>query len=131
MPSGALLRELRRLDRDLELVFLRGIERWVLYRVRRGLTPGGDLLTKELDLGRRPPGSWLLDWLRANDKTEGGNVDPDYAARQYLRSLDAAEERRLGDLSRRETEMAEHIGSDLYHYAVRERKHFTMKETGE
>lgn len=109
-PGKAFLGALARKDRDLEIHYLRGINRWVLYRVtRRGGCAAGDTLIKEFALQgpngeRREPGWWLIEVLQRFDKTEGGTVDPARADALYLQHLDeelAGEEARKGRADKR------------------------------
>ena len=92
--SRSFLRELSRVDPGVELHWVQSIERWVLYRlVRRGVIPSEDQMLKEVEIrGRhgeyRGPGAWLIDWMRANDKTRNGSVCPEYVDKKYLRKID-------------------------------------------
>lgn len=120
VPASLLL-SLRRLDPELELYWHGWRRHWVLYRVaRHGTTPGGDVLVKQLDImgpgGQyRPLGNWLLDWLRKNDKTEGGSRDPLWADRQWLRALEQIEERDAAERAKKRDEFSK----DFVHEAER------------
>lgn len=91
--SRSFLRELYRLDPGLELHWVHGINKWVLYRLsRRGVVPGEDVLTKEVEVRGprgeyRDVGQWVIDFLRKHDKTRNGAVDPAYANRQYIANM--------------------------------------------
>lgn len=63
----------------------------------------------------RPPGPWVLDWLRKNDKTENGGVDPEAANRRWLRNLDRA----LVQGDERKERRASEWRSDIYRTAER------------
>jgi hypothetical protein len=73
---------------------------WILYlKARNGTTPLDDFLVKELSItgpdGQyREPGSWLIDYLRREDKTRGGSIDPDRANKQILGSQYLRDEER-------------------------------------
>jgi len=131
-PS-AFLRELRRFDPGLELIWVPN--RWVLYRrTRRGITPAEDSLVKEIEVTgprgeMRDLGPWLIEALRKLDKTDGGSIDPEYATRQFIRSLDdepkakeAAEKKEIEEAHRDAT-------IEFERYAISDRKHFCQGAT--
>lgn len=113
------LRELRRFDKDLEPHWHRRLERWVLYRVaRRGVVPAQDYLVKECEVvgprgEYRPLGTWVLDWLRRLDKTEGGSLDPEHGNRAFLRRLEEADEARERRQARAHSEIVNQVERDL------------------
>ena len=131
-PRPELLRELSRLDRDLELYWNPLRRRWSLYRVKaRGVTKPADMLVKELELNGprgeyRPPGQWLVDWLRVNDKTRGGSMDQAAANRAYLRSLSENEDRLEHEKGARRTDMAEDYAKNVCTYVFNRKKHFAQ-----
>jgi len=126
-PSGAFLRSLQKMDKDLELIWWPPFSIWVLYRVvHRAPTPSSDVLIKEFELigpkGQpREPGGWLLDWLRHNDVCRMMNTpDPNRARRLYMQDLmksdDEFEERK----EKTEDEMADAFARDA-HFCARGR----------
>jgi hypothetical protein len=96
-PTRAFLRELRRVDKGLEVYWHPAKGRWVLYRVaRRGEARSADCLVKEADLAGprgeyRPLGTWVIDWLRKRDLTRSGSDDPDRARRLWLDRIERDE----------------------------------------
>lgn len=126
--SRAFLRDLKHLDPGLELHFIPGFNRWVLYRLaRRGIIPSEDRMVKELEVKGpngefREPGQWLLDWLRRHDKTRNGSVCPEYANRQVLRSIDLEPKEEEERLKATSQAMGERLGLDLEKYVLRGKK---------
>jgi hypothetical protein len=109
--NAAFLRSLYRQDPDLEVFWHPVLNFWVLYRVvRRGVVPADDLLLKELPVcgprgEYRPLGQWLLDWLRENDLTRSGSLDPGWARRRYIEKLMRDEKDDKREASEREVSM--------------------------
>jgi hypothetical protein len=124
------LKSLRRYDPDLEPHWHRRMERWVLYRVfRRGVVPAQDHLVKEYEVmgprgEYRPLGLWVLDWLRAHDKTEGGSVDPQQANRNWIRSFEESEARFERQKEREYQDVVDQCEKDLVRDLVKGRQVF-------
>lgn len=122
--SPVFLRDLRRLDKDLECHWSAARNHWVIYRVaRHGTCRSEDYLMKEFDVKGprgeyRPLGPWVLDRLRAWDKTKGGAVDAEWADRHWLMDL-AAKDRAVEEAKKKEvTEMAEAYAEDMVEAAT-------------
>ena len=119
----AFLRELRRQDRELELHWFHN--HWILYRVaQRGTVRSEDFLMKELDiLGKedayRPVGPWLLDWLRANDKTQGGSIEIGRANKNYIKRLDRQENEYARNKEKPVDDLARQFKIDVDDHAVK------------
>jgi hypothetical protein len=131
-PPQAFLRVLRRQDRDLEAYWHPIRERWILYRVvRRGAVPCEDVLLKELEVSGphgeyRPLGMWLIDWLRQNDKTAGGSVDPLQANRAAIRKMEEDDKSLEKEKEKTEDAMCSQFGRDCETHVVRGRKSTVM-----
>jgi len=131
--SPAFLRELRLVDRTLELFWIERYGIWVVYRVRRqGVVPGDDSMIKEFELvglhgEPRDPGPWLFDWLRRHDKTKGGSVDPAYYDKWYWERLRQEEQDEEDKQEAWKKQIGEDCGKEMLVYAVNNKKHFNMK----
>lgn len=86
--SRAFLRRLKRHDSRLELVWSPVAETFLLYTRARGEGQPNDLMVLELDLGKKPPGGWLIEWLKFNDKYAGGAINPREASKNYLEKFE-------------------------------------------
>lgn len=112
----AFLERLHKQDPKLELFWHPLMERWLLYSRKSGSGPKspGDLMVMELPLGEgQPPGDWLLEWLRFNDKFAGGAVNPLQARRKYLQGLEDHEDARLEYWDKLRMEMSEDVAKHL------------------
>lgn len=103
----------------------------MLYRVRRHADRASDELFEEMTLcgprgEYREPGPWVLDWLRKHDLSQGGSIDLGYARRRALDRYDELDRRRDEEEHRRLEALHASAGGDLYDYAVREKRHFTI-----
>lgn len=122
--SAALLRELKRFDRDLELYWHPIRKRWILYRlVVKAATPSEDQLIKEYELAGprgeyRSPGMWLIDWLRRNDKTRGGAIDPRVATREYVRHMTENDEQFWAEKEQAAADISESTAKEILDYAT-------------
>lgn len=124
------LRELYRLDPDLEPHWHRRMARWILYRVaRRGVVPAQDQLVKEFEVSGpkgeyRDLGPWVLDWLRRHDKTDGGSIDPEHGGRDWIRKVEDFDERRERDKEREYQEVVKECEKEMVQDLVKGRKVF-------
>ncbi len=123
----AFLRRLKEQDSKLELFWHPLLETFLLYSKAWGGShrQPDDLMVLELNLGGKPPGGWLLEWLKFNDKYAGGAVNPKKARRNYLKSLDDHEDRRLDYWDRLRMEMSEDIARHLK-WCIDGRQSFTV-----
>jgi hypothetical protein len=134
-PDKRFLQELRAIDRDIELVWNPLLERWLLYRIaRHAASPSDDQLVKEAMLTGphgeyRPPGRWLLDWLRAHDKTRGGSIDPSLANRHNLQKLDEQAKEQDERIDRQMAPLAEHTAEEIFTHAVANRRSLHVNRT--
>ena len=134
-PPLAFLRALSAQDRDLEPYWHPIRERWVLYRVvRKGVVPSEDVMMKEFEVvgprgEYRPLGMWLIDWLRLNDKTEGGAIDPTQANRATLRRLDAEDEAFEKGKEKQIDVISTQFKKDMETHVVRSRTSTVMPKT--
>lgn len=126
--SRAFLERLHKQDPKLELHWHPLMERWLLYSRKSGSGPPApdDLMVLELPLGEgQPPGDWLLDWLRFNDKYAGGAINPHKARRNYLQSLEDHEDKRLEYWEKLRMEMSEDVAKHLK-WCIDGRQSFVM-----
>lgn len=125
--SRAFLKRLKEQDPKLELFWHPLLERFLLYSKIWGGShrQPDDLLVMELDLGEKPPGDWLVDWLKFNDKYAGGAVNPKQARRNYLQGLEDHEDRRLGYWDKLRMEMSEDVAKHLA-WCINRRSSFTV-----
>jgi hypothetical protein len=123
---------LRRFDAALELYWHPFIARWVLYRVtHRGPAPSSDVLTKEWVIqspsgAMREPGFWLIDWLRRQDKTEGGRYHHEYATRRWVADMERQEREREAAWEAKAEEVSQICALELEKYATRGRRSQTI-----
>ena len=99
--SGSFLRNLSRIDRDLEMFWVPPLQHWVLYRVaRKGPCPSDDMLIKVANVigpngEYREPGSWVINMLQRVDLTRKFNSDPKRAGKLWADHMDKLEEKRI------------------------------------
>lgn len=127
-PSQAFLRALKRFDSQLELYWHPRVGRWVLYRVvHRGGASSDDQLIKEFTIadesgGYRLPSWWLIDHLRALDKTKQGTIDPQQADRAFYQKLEHDSDEKANAIERERSEAAADAANELRTYSIKERR---------
>lgn len=99
--SRGFLRNLSRIDKDLEMFWIPPLQHWVLYRIiRKGPCPSDDMLIKVADIigpggEYREPGSWVITLLQKIDLTRRFSGDPKRAGILWADHMDKMEERRI------------------------------------
>lgn len=123
-PSTAFLRELRRMDPGLEVIWVPGRDRWVLYRVKhRAAVPSEDQLVKEFEIvglhgEYREPGWWLIDLLREYDKTCGGAIDPKVADHFYISRLKRLNQEAQERQEKKNADLSRGVAEEMYDFAL-------------
>ena len=99
--SGSFLRNLSRIDRDLEMFWVPPLQHWVLYRVaRKGPCPSDDMLIKVANVigpngEYREPGPWVISLLQKTSLTRRFSGDPRRAGKLWADHMDEMEEQRI------------------------------------
>ena len=110
----AFLVRLRKQDPQLELHWHPLMNLFLLYSRRRGNGQGAnDVLVLEMNLGKKHPGNWLIEWLQWADKFAGGAIAPRAARRKYLNGLEEHERARLDEWDRKRMDMSEDVAKHL------------------
>jgi hypothetical protein len=104
-PDGLVAR-LQKHDSALDMLWHAGAKKWVLYRVTvGGVTSCEDIMMRVLVLDK-PPGEWVLDWLRKRDISKNGQFSVDEGVRRFMKILD--QDDALVDEAREKEEDAMH-----------------------
>ncbi len=112
LPCG-LADDLKKVDRALELIWHAAAGKWVLMRCSvAGAVPCEDILVKCLVLDR-PPGSWLIGWVKQHDISQGGRFTPEESIRRYMSTWDAEEAAALIAKAKVEQELYANMADDL------------------
>lgn len=121
----AFLRRLHEHDPKLELFWHPLGECFLLYSRVRGNGQSDDVMALELNLGKKPPSYWLIEWLKLNDKYERGALGHEEARSKYLLGLENHENRRLAYWDKVRRDMSEDVAKHLK-WCIDGRQSFTV-----
>lgn len=90
LPPENVLKELKRSDSALELIYNTDKNRWEIYRVKcKGVVPDEDILHWQMSSPETGTGIgvWIVNWLKQYDTSLNGLLSPDELRDSWLKQV--------------------------------------------